>query len=97
MMIIPPLSAFAPLSSSSGAAATSAAGDGGFASVVNALQPVQQAQNAASVAEASASAGTGSVSDALIASTKASLDTQITVALTTKAVAAFNDVMNLQF
>ncbi len=97
-MVIPPISAIAPLSSSTGTAATSAAGGSGFSSSLgHALDQVQQTQNTASQTEAAAAAGQGSASDALIASTQASLDTQITVALTTKAVAAFNDVMNLQF
>ena len=53
-------------------------------------------QNAASNAEAQAAAGQGNVSDAMIAATQASLATQVTVALTNRAVTAFTDVMNLQ-
>jgi flagellar hook-basal body complex protein FliE len=97
-MIIPPLSAIQPLSSSPGVASTGATGSAGFSnSITNALDQVQQTQNTASQTEALAAAGQGSVSDALISSTQASLATQVTVALTNRAVSAFTDVMNLQF
>jgi flagellar hook-basal body complex protein FliE len=58
---------------------------------------VQQSQNTASTAEAQAAAGQGSVNDALVDATQASLETQVTVALVDKGVAAFNDIMNMQF
>jgi flagellar hook-basal body complex protein FliE len=64
--------------------------------VANALDQVQQVQNQASSLEAQAAAGQGSITDAMVAATRASLDTQVTVALTNKAISAFTDVMNLQ-
>jgi flagellar hook-basal body complex protein FliE len=64
--------------------------------VANALDQVQQVQNQASSLEAQAAAGQGSITDAMVAATQASLDTQVTVALTNKAISAFTDVMNLQ-
>jgi flagellar hook-basal body complex protein FliE len=95
---ISPISAIQPLTPSTGVGPTTAAGDGGFANTItNALDQVQQAQNTASQTEALAAAGQGSVSDALISSTQASLATQVTVALTNRAVSAFTEVMNLQF
>jgi len=102
--MIPPVSSISsiqpiqPLSSSAGTAPATAAGGAGFSSsITNALDQVQQTQNTASQTEALAAAGQGSVSDALISSTQASLATQVTVALTNRAVSAFTDVMNLQF
>jgi flagellar hook-basal body complex protein FliE len=40
--------------------------------------------------------GQGSVTVAMIQATQASLDTQVTVALVNKGVAAFTDIMNMQ-
>ena len=54
-------------------------------------------QNTASTAEAQAAAGQGSVTDAMIDATQASLDTQVTVALVDKGVSAFTDIMNMTF
>ncbi|HVC69129.1 MAG TPA: flagellar hook-basal body complex protein FliE [Acidimicrobiales bacterium] len=75
-----------------------AAGSGGdfSGSITHALDQVQQTQNAASTAESQAAAGQGSATDAMIKATQASLDTQITVALVNKGVAAFTDIMNMQ-
>ncbi len=88
----------APPTPSAGGVASTDTGGGSFSNAVTqALDSVQQTQNTASTAEAQAAAGQGSVSDALIDATNASLATQVTVALTNKAVSAFTDVMNLQF
>jgi flagellar hook-basal body complex protein FliE len=65
--------------------------------MANALDQVQQSQNTASTAEAQAAAGQGSVTNAMIDATQASLDTQVTVALLDKGVAAFTDIMNMTF
>jgi flagellar hook-basal body complex protein FliE len=100
-MMIPPISSIStispiqPLAPSTGVSPTSGAGFSN--NITSALDQVQQTQNTASQTEALAAAGQGSVSDALIASTQASLATQVTVALTNRAVSAFTDVMNLQF
>ncbi|MCK4177614.1 flagellar hook-basal body complex protein FliE [Aciditerrimonas ferrireducens] len=64
--------------------------------VASALDHLQGVQNGASALEAQAAAGQGSISNAMIAASEASLDTQVTVALANKAIAAFTDVMNLQ-
>ena len=86
-----------PQAPPAGGAAPASASSGGFASqVANALNQVQQTQNTASSLEAQAAAGQGSITDAMIAATRASLATQVTVALTNKAITAFTDVMNLQ-
>lgn len=93
---IPPISPL-PAAPASGGTAAAGTGDSFSGSIANALDQVQQSQNTASTAEAQAAAGQGSVTDAMIDATQASLDTQITVALVDKGVSAFTDVMNMQF
>ena len=93
---IPPISP-PPAPPASGGAAAAGSGGGFSNSIANALDQVQQSQNTASTAEAQAAAGQGSVTDAMIDATQASLDTQVTVALVDKGVAAFTDIMNMQF
>ena len=61
------------------------------------LDNVQQLQNKSD--DLAVQAATGSLTDVhdyMIASTEASLATQLTVAVTNKAVAAFNDIMRMQ-
>lgn len=103
--MIPPIAPLPPLPSTGGAAgagATAGAGGagasgGGFGTqVTNALNQVQQVQNQASNLQAQAAAGQGNITDAMVAATKAQLYTQVTVALTNKAISAFTNVMNLQ-
>ena len=100
-MMIPPISSIssiAPIQPQAPSSAVSPTSGAGFSnSITSALDQVQQTQNTASQTEALAAAGQGSVSDALISSTQASLATQVTVALANRAVSAFTDVMNLQF
>lgn len=81
------------------AGATAVAGSGnGFSSVLgNAIDSLQQAQNSASVAEANAAAGQGSLTDTMIAASKASLDTQVATALMDKGLAAYNSIANMSF
>jgi flagellar hook-basal body complex protein FliE len=79
-----------------GTTATGSSGGGFGQTVASALDQLQGAQNGASALEAQAAAGQGSISNAMIAASEASLDTQVTVALTNKAITAFTDVMNLQ-
>jgi flagellar hook-basal body complex protein FliE len=92
---IPPVS---PLPPAPAPAAPSAAGAGGsFSNVItNALDSLQQTQANASSLETQAAAGQGNIADAMVAASEASLATQVTVALTQRAVSAFTDVMNLQ-
>jgi len=94
---IPPFPPQPPAPSTGGAAPGQSAGGSFSDAVTNALDSVQQTQDVASNAEAQAAGGQGNVSDAMIAATQASLATQVTVALTNRAVTAFTDVMNLQF
>ena len=84
-------------SPSTGGAGGSGGATGGFAnSITNAIDQLQQTQNQASAAETQAAAGQGNVADALVKATEASLSTQVTVALTNRAISAFTQVMNLQ-
>ena len=94
-MVIPAIAPIQPLPPAPPAGGST---PGGFAqSVTNALDQVQQTQNTASTAEAQAAAGQGSVTNALIDATQASLDTEVTVALLTKGITSFNEIMNMQF
>jgi flagellar hook-basal body complex protein FliE len=94
---IPPLPP-QPATPSAGSPAPAGGASGSFANQVgNAVDQLQQTQNQASNLEAQAAAGQGNVADAMVAASQASLDTQVTTALTNKAVDAFTDVMNLQF
>jgi len=80
------------------AGGASATGGTDFASALaNGLDNVQQLQNKSD--DLAVQAATGSLTDVhdyMIASTEASLATQLTVAVTNKAVAAFNDIMRMQ-
>jgi flagellar hook-basal body complex protein FliE len=79
------------------AGAGSAAGGSSFGdAITSAIDNVQQVQATASSQAAQAAAGTGNIADALIASTQASLATQVTTAVTNKAIDAFTQVMNMQ-
>ncbi len=76
---------------------SAAAGSQGFGhAITNAIDSVQQVQSNASTQAAQAAAGQGNIADALIASTQASLATQVTTAVTNKAIDAFTQVMNMQ-
>jgi flagellar hook-basal body complex protein FliE len=77
-----------------------AAGTGGAsfaASLTNSLQSVQDAQTKSD--DLAVQAATGSLTDVhdyMIASTEASLATQLTVAVRNKALDAFNEIMRMQ-
>ncbi|HET6873195.1 MAG TPA: flagellar hook-basal body complex protein FliE [Acidimicrobiales bacterium] len=74
-----------------------ASGSNSFGNVItNAIDSVNQVQASASTQAAQVAAGQGNVADALIASTQASLATQVTTAVTNKAIEAFTQVMNMQ-
>jgi flagellar hook-basal body complex protein FliE len=100
--VIPPIAplpaspATTPGGGASGVGGTTGTGSGFAAQITNALGHLQQTQATASSLEAHAAAGQGSVTSAMVAATEASLETQVTVALTNKAITAFTDVMNLQ-
>ncbi len=86
-----------PTSAAGSSAATGAAGTSFgnmLASAVDALQNVQQTSNAAATGVA---AGTGSIGNAMIAASQASLDTQIAVALRNGVVSSISQIMATQF
>lgn len=62
-----------------------------------AIDSLQQTQNAADTQALQASTGGGNPADLMISSTEASLQTQLTVAVRNQAVDAFNQIMAMQF
>lgn len=103
--MIPPIGSIPPISqgpsavgsATGGASGVSAGGSQSFGNAItNALDSVSQVQSHASTQAAQAAAGHGNIADALIASTQASLATQVTTAVTNKAIDAFTQVMNMQ-
>ncbi|MGH8997731.1 MAG: flagellar hook-basal body complex protein FliE [Acidimicrobiales bacterium] len=68
----------------------------GFASILgSAIDSLQNVQNTASVAEASAAAGQGSLTDTMIAASEASLDTQVATAVLNKGLAAYTTIADM--
>ena len=94
--ITPPVSVVSPVAT--GATGASGAGGANFAAELGkGLENLQGMQSKAD--DLAVQAATGSLTDVhdyMIASTEASLATQLTVAVTNKAVAAFNDIMRMQ-
>ena len=92
---IGPVTGTPSITAPGGAGAT---GGGGFASAMsNGLDQLQQLQSKSD--DLAVKAATGSLTDVhdyMIASTQASLATQLTVAVRNKAVEAFNDIMRMQ-
>ncbi len=80
-----------------GTNATSGTSGTGFADMIsNAMDSVQAAQqNADGLAAQAATGGLSDVQDYLIASTQASIDTQITAAVRDKALQAFQSIMGM--
>jgi flagellar hook-basal body complex protein FliE len=98
---IPAIGAINSVVAPSGVGGPSAAGGSGGSNFANALAgSLTQVQNAQTKADDLAvKAATGSLTDVhdyMIASTEASLSTQLTVAVRNKALDAFNDIMRLQ-
>ncbi|TMM37055.1 MAG: flagellar hook-basal body complex protein FliE [Actinobacteria bacterium] len=101
-MTITPIGPISPVTGPSAitpaSGASSATGGTDFAgALAKGLDNVQQLQNKSD--DLAVQAATGSLTDVhdyMIASTEASLATQLTVAVTNKAVAAFNDIMRMQ-
>jgi flagellar hook-basal body complex protein FliE len=82
--------------SSAGGAGSAGSAGGSFGNAVtHAIDSLQQVQNNASLQATQAAAGQGNVTDALIASSQASLSTQVTTAVTNKAIEAFNSIMTM--
>jgi flagellar hook-basal body complex protein FliE len=99
---IPPISTLSPIAAPTAAAPSASTGigatDPSFSSAItNAVDSLQQAQTAASSAEALSAAGQGNLADTMIAASKASLDTQVTTSLLNKAVTSYNEIMNMSF
>ena len=93
---IGPVAAPATITPTSGT--TGATGGGDFASALaGGLDKLQQMQtNSDNMAVKAATGSLTDVHDYMIASTEASLATQLTVAVRNKAVEAFNDIMRMQ-
>lgn len=101
--VLPSIGGPQSLSAAGGlAGASSAAGAPGgpdaFSNVIgNAVDALQQAQSTASSYEAAAAAGQGNLADTMIAASQASLDTEVTSDLLTKAVGSYNSIMGMAF
>ena len=100
-MSVLPIGAVGPVAAPTkitGATASSGTGGGDFGSALsNGLDQLQQMQSTSD--NLAVQAATGSLTDVsqyMIASTQASLATQLTVAVRNKAVEAFNDIMRMQ-
>jgi flagellar hook-basal body complex protein FliE len=96
---IPALPALPALPSNPVTTATAATGSGDqFSQLLsNAVTSLQSAQSNASQLEAQAAAGNGNLADTMVAAQQATLDTQVTTSLVTKAAAAYDAVMNMSF
>jgi flagellar hook-basal body complex protein FliE len=90
--------AISGLTSTGGAGAAAGAGGTNFAAALsNGLEQLQATQTKAD--DLAVKAATGSLTDVhdyMIASTEASLATQLTVAVRNKALDAFNEIMRMQ-
>ncbi len=100
-MSITPISAISGIAEPAQISAVTPAGGsdgGGFASALaNGLEQVQDAQTKSD--DLAVKAATGSLTDVhdyMIASSEASLATQLTVAVRNKALDAFNEIMRMQ-
>lgn len=65
-------------------------------SLASAIDSLSSAQNASNAQALAVSTGQANIGDAMLASQKASLDTQLAVAVKTAAVGAFNQIMAMQ-
>jgi flagellar hook-basal body complex protein FliE len=94
---LPSLPALADTGGATGAGASTGAGPSGFAGMIsNALDSVQAAQqNADGLAAKAATGNVADIQDYLIATTQATVDTQITAAVRDKAIQAFQSIMGM--
>jgi flagellar hook-basal body complex protein FliE len=97
-MIIPPIGPIASVTTMPKVGQPTDAGSGDFASTLaGGLDQLQALQTKSDdLAVQSATGSLTDVHDYMIASTEASLATQLTVAVRNKAVEAFNDIMRMQ-
>ncbi len=95
---IGPVGPVAPIVTSAATGAAGASSGTGFASALaNGLQQLQQVQTNADNLAVQAAAGTlPDPAQYMIASTEASLATELSVAVRNKAVDAFNEIMRMQ-
>jgi flagellar basal-body rod protein FlgC len=98
LMIIPPIGPIASVTTMPKVGQPTGAGSGDFASTLaGGLDQLQALQTKSDdLAVQSATGSLTDVHDYMIASTEASLATQLTVAVRNKAVEAFNDIMRMQ-
>ena len=103
-MTIPPIGALSGISAPpaiSGAGSTGSAGAAsapGFgSSLSNAVNSLQQTQATAAAYETQMAAGQGNLADTMIAASEASLQTQVTNDLLSKAISSYNSIMNMSF
>jgi flagellar hook-basal body complex protein FliE len=86
-----------PVAGTSAASPAAPSGAGFGAALGNHLEQLEQVQSRADDLAVQAAAGTlADPADYMIASTQASLATQLTVAVRNKALEAFNDIMRMQ-
>lgn len=97
---IPPISASsaAPAAANTPVATTTGTSSGSFENILGqAIDSLNTVTNNATNVSLEAAAGNASVADATVASTEADLATQLTSDVVTKAVDAFDSIMNMQF
>ena len=93
----PPTAATGSSAASSGASSTAGASDGFSNNIMGAIDQLQNVADQRQSQAAQVAAGQGNIGDAMIAATQASVDTQVTQAMVTKAVDAFNSIMGMSF
>ncbi len=104
MIVIPPIAPIPSISSAiaAGAAqapsASSGATGGAFQNILGqAIDSLNGVTNNATSVSLDAAAGTATVADATVASSVATLDTQLASALASRAVSSLDSIMNMQF
>ncbi|HWD24983.1 MAG TPA: flagellar hook-basal body complex protein FliE [Acidimicrobiales bacterium] len=95
MTPLTPLSGTVGTGAAAGAGATSGSGFG--SQIANAVNSLQQSQATAATDEAQMAAGGGNLADTMVAASQASLETQVTNDVLTKAITAYNSVLNMSF
>lgn len=96
MTIIPPVGAapIAPIAPSAGAAATNGTTATGFASTLDAVQQLEA--HADTLATQVATGQIQDISQFMVATTKANLAVELTVAVRNRAIEAYQEIMRMQ-